>query len=346
MSDAERSSRDARIGRTTRWYRPGVIVSPRVQAALDSRATATNDFFGGWDESDVEFLAQWAVDAATLTPEPGVIVDWLGGRTDHSNHAWLPVPADGCIVVADLPVPDDQIHAETIEYVAVLRSVERARGLGDSFTMFELGASYAPWCVTGALAARRAGITRIHVCAVEASHRSIARIHDHAEMNGLAGRDDVTWTIRHAAVSEQGGHAYFPRVDTALDNGAQATRGPSKRDYRGVRVDYDKVPAVTFAELSAGLDRIDYVHLDLQGAEEALLGDKGFLDAANNRVSAMLLATQSRLIEGLALKAFSGGGWSLVRERPTMYAPNPQASDINGWTTRDGAQFWVNPRFG
>jgi hypothetical protein len=29
-----------------------------------------------------------------------------------------------------------------------------------------------------------------------------------------------------------------------------------------------------------------------------------------------------------------------------MYAPNPRAGDINGWTTRDGAQFWTNGRFG
>lgn len=320
--------------------------SPRVQAALDSRASATNDFFGGWDESDVEFLAGWAPDPATLTPVPDAIVDWLGGRTSFSDHAWLTVPETRAVVIADLPVPDDQVHAETIEYVAVLKSVERARTLGDSFTMFELGSSYAPWCVTAALAARKAGMRRVHLCAVEASKATIPRIHAHARLNELADHPDVTWQVVHGAVSDRRGKLYFPKVDTGLDNGAQATRRRSKTDYRGVRVDYDAVPAVTLPELCAGHERVDFVHLDLQGAEEALLGDKSFLDTMTRRVSAMLLATQSRLIEGLALRAFSERGWTLHRERPTMYAPNPRATDINGWTTRDGAQFWTNSRFG
>lgn len=319
-------------------------LSPRVLAALESKRTATNDFFGGWDESDVEFLAGWAPDPSGLLPMQGVIIDWFGGRTSLDNHAWLQAPADG-VVVADLPIPDDQIHAETIEYVALLKSVERARGHGTSFTMFELGASYAPWCVTGALAARRAGFDAIHLCAVEASGQAIERIDRHVRLNGLNDVSGITWKVVHAAVSDHGGVLYFPRVDTSADNGAQATRSRARVDYRGLKVDYDEVTAVTFDELSAGHRRVDYVHLDLQGAEEALLGDEAFLSGITKRVSAMLLATQSRLVEGLALRALSSRGWRLVRERPTMFVPNGRTSDINGWTTRDGAQFWLNGRF-
>jgi FkbM family methyltransferase len=266
---------------------------------------------------------------------PGVIVDWLGGRTLLANHAWVAASEGGGVVIAELPVPDDRIHAETIEYVAVLKSVERARLHDGSFTMFELGSSYAPWCVTAALAARRAGHGPIHLSAVEASQATIPRIHEHARLNGLSDAPDVTWQVVHAAISARRGSLYFPRIDPSRDNGAQATSTKSKRDYR----------AVTFQELSSGHKRVDYVHLDLQGAEEALLQDQPFLDAITTRVSAMLLATQSRLIEGLALRALPSRGWQLLRERPTMYSPNSRTADINGWTTRDGAQFWVNGRF-
>ena len=294
----------------------------------------------------MEFLAGWCADPSELEPTAGAIVDWLGGRTNFANHSWVTVPDSGSVVIADLPVPDDQIHAETIEYVSVLRSVERARSLGDSFTMFELGSSYAPWCVTSARAARRAGCARIELTAVEASKATIDRVHEHARLNGLADAPDVTWRVIHAAVSDRGGTLYFPRVDTSTDNGAQVTRKRSKFDYRGVRVEYDEVPATTIRDLCEGRQRIDFVHLDLQGAEESLFQDSRFLDTITKRVSAMMLATQSRFIEGLALRALPQRGWRLERERPTTYSPNPRTHDINGWTTRDGAQFWLNDRFG
>jgi FkbM family methyltransferase len=207
--------------------------------------------------------------------------------------------------------------------------------------MLELGASYAPWCVSAGLVADRLGFERIHLVAVEASRPAIDRIHDHVRLNGLADRGHVTWDILHAAVSFRGGQLYFPRVDTRSDNGAQATRRRARSDYRGMRLEYDKVPAVTLPELTRSLDHVDYIHLDLQGAEEALLEDDGFLNCLSKRASAMLLATQSRLIEGLALRALPARGWRLVRERPTMFQQNDRTDDPNGWTVRDGAQYWT-----
>ncbi len=321
-------------------------MSPRVDSALAARAASVNDFFGGWEVADVEYLAGWAPDPLTLKPIRGVLVDWLGGRTSLNDHAWLTVPDDGCIVVADLPVPDDQVHAETIEYYASLSAIERAKARGDSYVMFELGSSYAPWSVTSALVADRVGFQRIDICAVEASAATIERVHAHIRLNELHDRAHITWHVVNAAVAADPGVLYFPRVDTRADNGAQVSSSPAGVDYRGVPVQYDEVDAVTFEQLTQGLERVDFVHLDLQGAEEALLSDDRFLDVISTKVSAMLLATQSRLIEGLALRALSRSGWRLVRERPTMFSPNQRTADVNGWTIRDGAQFWLNSRFG
>lgn len=322
-----------------------VVISARVQTAIDSRANATNDFYGGWEDSDLEFLAAWAPDPLTLRPERGQLVDWLGVRTDLKNHAWLTVPSDGCIVVADLPVPDDQVHAEAIEYVGLLRGIERAQRLGTTYTMMELGSSYGPWSVAAGVVAKRAGFERIHLTAVEASEPTIALLERHIALNRLADDAAVEWRIVHAAVAAAEGVLFFPRVDTRADNGAQATTSPDSIDYRGLSVAYDEVPAITMRQLVDPYERVDFVHLDLQGAEEALLVDETFLQCIGERVSAMLLATQSRLIEGLALRELSRRGWRLLRERPTRFEPNDRTSDVNGWTTRDGAQLWVNGAF-
>ena len=314
--------------------------SPRVQAAIDARANSTNDFFGGWEPADLDILSRWAIDPMTLEPEPGLIIDWLGGRTDLANHAWLPPAPDG-IVVCDLPIPDDQIHAEAIEYVALLTAIERAIGLDSTFTMLELGASYAPWCSLTALVARRAGFTKVNVCPVEASRATLPRITRHAELNGLHDCDDVEWRIVHAAVSNESGTLYFPRVDAQSDNGAQVTDAPTGIDYRGLPQEYEAVRAVTLREVAEPWARVDYLHIDLQGAEEELLTDTDFLDVLDSKVRTLMLATQSRYIEGLALKTLSGRGWRLGRERPTIYEPNDQTADPNGWTLRDGAQVWL-----
>jgi FkbM family methyltransferase len=320
-------------------------LSPRVRAAIESRATATNDFFGGWEESDLELLARWAPDPAPLVAPAGTLVDWLGCRTMLSNHSWLPVPDEGWIVVADLPVPDDSVHAETIEYVALLTSIERAAGKDGTYVMYELGSSYAPWSVAAGVVARRAGFERIELLAVEASAATIPRIHEHVALNGLDEAPDVTFRVVNAAVSTSTRKVYFPKIDTAADNGAQATRRRRRVDYRGLAVAYEAVEATTLDKLTAGCERVDFVHLDLQGAEEALLQDHDFLKTATATVSCMMLATQSRLIEGLALRALTERGWRLMRERPTMFQANDRTRDVNGWTTRDGAQIWLNPRW-
>ena len=320
-------------------------LSPRVQAALDSKASSANDFFGGWDEADLLLLQRWAQHPKELVPVDGALVDWLGGRTNVENHQCLSIYGGEPVVIAELPVPDDRVHAETIEYVALLTSLERARAHGNSYTMFELGSSFAPWSVSAGMLAHRAGFATIDLCAVEASAATVPRIHEHIELNGLRHLAGLTFRVVNAAVSTDPGTLYFPKVDTRFDNGAQVVSHPSVADYRGLEVAYDEVEAVTFDSLSAGCPRVDFLHLDLQGAEESLLLDDRFVAAITERVSALLLATQSRFIEGLALRALPDRGWYLVRERPTTFVQNSRTSDVNGWTVRDGAQLWLNHRF-
>ncbi|MFN5744635.1 MAG: FkbM family methyltransferase [Methylococcaceae bacterium] len=276
-----------------------------------------------------------------------MIVDWLGLKTPKKFHAWLGDPEQD-LIIPGLPVPDDSVHAEAIEYVALAVAIERATTNGDraQFTVMELGASYAPWATAGAVLAQRHGFANIHCIAVEASSSAISNIREHIELNGLLSHKNIDFEIVHAAVYVIDEMLYFPITNTAHDNGAQVVETQSGIDYRGLNLDYESVQGVTLSQLTAQIDRVDYLHMDLQGAEQKLLQDKSFVDCLNQKVATLFLATQSRLIEGLALEAFSSLGWKLIRERPTTYRQNDRTTDINGWTLRDGAQVWLNPKFG
>ncbi|QRY80130.1 FkbM family methyltransferase [Pseudomonas sp. PDNC002] len=316
----------------------------RSAAAVAARDQLVNDFFGGWELEDIEVLQRYRYEGASSAGH-GEILDWLGIRTDIDFHAWLPRPASGPLSIRDLPVPDDQVHAETIEYIGLICSLERAARSGHHrFVAVELGASYAPWAVAAGVMALRKGFGEVSLVAVEANRNSVPKITRHAKLNGLLDVSNVDLRAIHGAVHVRDEPVYFPKIDTSHDNGAQLTLEPEAQDYRGLAYEYEEVPGLSLPTLCADIPRIDFLHMDLQGAEEALLQDADFLRLLDERVTTLFIATQSRLIEGLALKALSAMNWQLYRERPTVYQQNDRTPDVNGWTLRDGGQIWFNDK--
>ncbi len=315
----------------------------RFERALFVKRNAINDFFGGWEEDDIKLLEKFkSLDVFTANElEPGYIYDWLGVKTAHKFHQWLRMKAEDSVQILELPVPDDQIHAETIEYIALLVSIERAQKIGDSkYTVFEFGASYAPWAVASGVVAKRCRFDSISLNAVEASESMLENAKTHAKVNEMTSFFNLT----HGAVAVNDGFVFFPKVDVQSDNGAQISDNASDVDYRGLRLNYDKVKSYCTKTLLLDHNRIDLLHMDLQGAEAKLLINQDFLSIITGKVSTLFLATQSRLIEGLALENLSNMGWLLIRERPTTYKQNSRTKDINGWTLRDGGQIWINPK--
>lgn len=316
----------------------------RVQVALNAKRNAVNDFFGGWEEKDLALLRTYKFNYP-IVPQHGEIVDWLGIRTAAGLHAWLKMPPNGSLVIPHLPVPDDQVHAETIEYVALLVSIERAAHAGKRcFTVMELGASYAPWAIAAGVLATRKGFEKINLVAVEANAEIVPDIKEHAARNGLLDNEKVDLQAIHGAIYTSDENVFFPKVNVASDNGGQIASEALKNDYRGLDLEYEVVKGYSLATLASEYARIDFLHMDVQGAEAMLLADEPFLAVLDEKVATFFLATQSRLIEGLALQKLSGLGWSLARERPTMYRQNDRTKDINGWTLRDGGQLWLNPK--
>ncbi len=87
---------------------------------------------------------------------------------------------------------------------------------------------------------------------------------------------------------------------------------------------------------------MDLLHIDIQGLEHDVLA--GSIELLNQRVRAIFVGTHSRKIEGLLIDLFHANGWRLERERPAKFVYEPTRPDVVGWTTRDGGQYWINPR--
>ena len=308
-------------------------LSPRVQSAVEFRREHPNDFYGGWEEEDIA-LFQSA--RRSSTAQPGTITDFLGTRTATGLHPWA-AWHDGA-VFDDLPIPDDQLRAEAIEYFALLHAFDRAGP--DSFTIAELGASFGPWVCAAAVEARHRGVPRVRLTAVEASHLHFEQIQYHLATNGVSF-ETAELNLVHGAIATEAGTLYFPKVHSLNDNGSQAVETARDHDYIGREVEHEAVTAYTLDQvLAEGIT--DLLHVDIQGTEGRLLSAN--IDLLDARVRTMFIGTHSRRIEGELLDLLHGRGWILVRERPCQFSYRTEIADITGWTTRDGGQVWTNPR--
>ena len=223
----------------------------------------------------------------------GYIYDWLGVKTPHKFQSWLNMKENDSVQILDIPIPDDQVHAETIEYVGMLTAIDRAMRFHQKcFTVFEFGASYAPWAVASGVVAKRNGFQKISLNAIEASASMLDNAKMHAQINHVSDYFNLT----HGAVAVNDGSVFFPKIDVRSDNGAQISERMVDVDYRGLSVNQEKVKAFSTESLFADHDRIDFLHMDLQGAEAKLLIDPVFLHVIAAKLSTLFLATQSRLI--------------------------------------------------
>lgn len=302
----------------------------KITKALEAKDTLAEDFFGGWEAVDVQQFARFA--APNIEPHDGIITDFLGIRTTPDLHPW----ASHLIgtVSTDLPIPDDGLKAEAIEYHALFTALENAKA--DIFTICELGASYAPWACTASALALRMGM-RPRVVAVEASSYMCALIEPHFTNNGVTN-ENADLTFIQGAVSTERGKMYFPVVANAGENGGQATQTEHTVDYVGRTASYEEVEAYPLQDILP--DDIDFLHVDIQGAELGVLTANAKI--LNSRVRSIFIGTHSRRIEGELIEFFHQQGWTLHRERPCRIKYHADRPNVIGWTTRDGGQFWVN----
>ena len=291
-----------------------------------------------YSADDIRLLEQFRV--VDRKPRPGFIVDFLDVHTRITSLAHGQRASEG---VLDLPVPGDY-HAETIEYVGLLKSVVRAR---DEFVALELGAGWGPWLVAGAKAARARGIEPVRLYGIEADPVHVEFMRQHLRDNDL---DPDAHRLIHAAVGLEAGRARFPRVaDAANDWGSRPARlasGEAHQEdvrYLGSLLDESlEVDVLALPDVLAQEPRWDLVHIDIQGWEAFVC--EGAFPHLEARVATLVIGTHSRKIEGDLMALFHRGGWVLENEQPSRFRYLPGVPLLESMNLADGTQVWTNPR--
>jgi FkbM family methyltransferase len=264
----------------------------------------------------------------------GFVTDFLGSRIRVSS-LWDQVRfLDGQVLPPPFPVGD--FHAETIEWIGLLKCIGTVR---DRFTAAELGAGFGPWAVAGGVAARRSGIQRLKLYAVEADPQHFGYLQQHFSDNGFAPADHV---LINGAVGVEDGVAHWPAFEDSRNDWGSRPLAGGKVDHLGREFSrLVDVPVISLQGLLSREQQWDLVHMDVQGTEAELC--RSCLDLLDERVRWLILATHSRQIEGELIETFYRRKWILENEKPARFTYHSGAATIEAMTVTDGTQVWRNP---
>ncbi|HWI84939.1 MAG TPA: hypothetical protein VNT42_01270 [Sphingomonas sp.] len=300
-----------------------------------SREFELHGGYGLPELADYEIVSRFRPYCPT-PPPPGMFRDFLGSSTRVSHLPGVYAHKSGSLEGGPYSTSGG-IHGNK-EWIATLRSVIEARR---QFVAVELGLGWAPWLVASAVAANRLGITDLRLIGVEASDEHILFSRQHFADNGL---DPDDHTILHAIVGAEDGVARFPKITNPAEHyGANAAFSADEEtvDRSGFLGAYEDVRCVSLITLLDGIDVVDILHSDIQGAETAAL--TAAIDRLNQCLRRIVIGTHARLIDGEMIDLFSRHGWILEYELPCVIRQQ-QNGDV--LTYVDGEQVWRNPRLG
>jgi FkbM family methyltransferase len=274
------------------------------------------------------------------TGRPRFITNFLGGLTDIT---FLNLGDAYSGIVEDYPIPGN-FHGETLEWIGTLRSVLDAK---DTFTMLELGAGWAPWCVIGYLAAKQVEIAKINLLAVEGDRGHIDFIRQTFAANGISSS---IGRIIHGVAGTTDGDALFPKAtDASRVYGGTAAYSETEQTA-GVFADFvasqsslveqvEKLPCFSLATLMRDYDQVDLIHCDIQGAEANLFADT--IEMVSTKVKRVVIGTHSFEIDRCLGSLFSKHGWDLEGINVCDMIEDGERLVV----ALDGVQVWKNTRF-
>jgi FkbM family methyltransferase len=248
-------------------------------------------------------------------------------------------------------------NEEHHDWIDLIEAASRARG---PLTVAELGAGHGRWLVHAANLARRTGQPLGLLVGCEAEPTHFAWMQEHFRDNGL---DPAAHRLVQAAVGATAGTVPFYvgaasswYGQSVADNVLRFGRGPLAnlpgflRRLFGRERPQDlvrSVRAVTLEELLRDAGTVDFLHMDIQGAEYDVLAAS--MDLMDRQVRLAHIgthspgaeATRGRDMDALVHELFSAHGWT-ARVRIAPEATHP----VEGVPVKfvDGVQSWLNPR--
>ncbi len=332
----------------------------RREPSVDAHALAPSvvpSLGNGWTRpitsDDYRELLEFLRAPQTPSADPDFYVGWDGIRTRVAMLPFAPTDLAGS-VSTDLPIPDDGYRSEAEEYVALAQAISTADG---TFRIVEIGAGWAPWAVAGVVIARRQGL-RASGIAVECDETRSSWALQHAADNGVTAElitgttdeiaerlaqpwGDIELRIIRAAGWHQRTTLQFPELDEGDMGGAVWTLPGTDVDYRGAHLTHHAVPTAALADLLAGDDVLDLLHVDVQGVESELLITAA--DAIQAHTRLMAVGTTDRGNEGRLQEFFLKRGWGLAIDEPCTTHFTMTHPTLAGFTVQDGLQLWENP---
>lgn len=300
--------------------------------------------YRGYAFEDIAILKKYAQHKAQITGH--YFVDGFGVKT---LFACIPFqdPAKLNVERLALPLPDDGFHAEAAEYVALADAINRSVGQ-KRFCAVEIGAGWGPWIAAAGVLARSLQMEEIYLVGVEASNERFALMQRHLASNALrpneAGEGEaklgrVSTKLYKGAVWTHDGLVDFPETGV-LDMGAAVLCHTQAIDYRDIAVSLKETPCQRLNTMLNDCGVIDFMHMDIQGAELTLIKDQ--IDWISQHVKALMVATHSRSIEGELIEFMFMHGWQLHREKPCRANWYQHQSQVLAKTFLDGSQYWIN----
>jgi FkbM family methyltransferase len=266
---------------------------------------------------------------ANLTPTPGYQTNFLGVLIDPR---FFPAGLENTAgTVEPIPIPANW-HADLAEWAAVLRAVDLSNG---TFRMAELGCGWGCWMNNAGVAAKRAG-RKVQVVGVEGDVDHVAFGTDACRVNGLVG-DEVR--VIHGIAAATAGTALFPRQDIGGHNyGLKPVFGATEKQRTQYLESgkYDELPMVGLDRVIGAEDKLDLLHIDIQGGEADLIAS--CLPILMRQVRYMVVGTHSREIEGQIFETMRSAAWRLEIERPAILSLSLSGPNV----TVDGVQGWRN----
>ena len=221
--------------------------------------------------------------------------------------------------------------------------------------MFELGAGWAPWL--GRAAVYMSSIGRaFNLVAVEADAAHYGFISEHLVNNRV---DPAAHTLLHGAVGPRDGWSLFPLSHEPSLNYGGASVDLGRPDdaiaqwlgYADMNAVPQGVPVAApngisllkvrtygLAALMEPYDRIDLIHMDIQGAELHVIA-ASIADLAR-KVRRMIVGTHSDDIHESLIEIFVSNGFKAEFLFPRRDLVQTEYGPIQ---FRDGCQVWTNP---
>lgn len=311
----------SRLTALRRWARP-LVFRARLAARAVGRVLRPPVPWNGQHHPILERFAPWSGQADGKN-----VHDFLGIKTDASFRPTFKADPAGALQTS-YPPP----HAGYFELVFVLESVVAGAGR-EPFTMMELGAGYGPWMVTThqAMGLVDAG-TPVQLVGVEMVPHHVAWLKQHFLANGI---DPGDHTLIQAATSDRTGEGHFvPEIDLGWDFGQQLRDSEPRRDTGALQP--VTVKTVTLDELLADTERVNLLHIDIQGQEARVL--EHAIDAVDRKVERLIVATHSRSIHRHLRRLLRDHGWTNVYDFGFRKRERTEFGDVQ---FLDGLLAWV-----